>query len=255
MCRITRNCRLPSSTATRSKPPPTPCANGWSTTISWELLHNPRANIPASLNLVLSQARGSWLVCVDAHSTVGPSHVRSAVERLREGGWGGVGERKDGIGRTPAGDRCRGRQPVRHRQLHLPLRYQASGGSTAALRRLPGRPAAGIGRLGRAPRGQRGLRARLPAAQGRVPAAFRSVDLDHVALPAVRTNLFRQYYRFGKGKFDVARLHPTSMNPNISRRRPSSPTPLWLPALAPRRPGLAAAILAPYARSGYRFMT
>src|SRR5680860_297278 len=60
-----------------------------------ELLHNARPNIPSSLNLAVDTARGRWLVRVDAHSTVGPTHVRTAVQRLREGTWAAVGGRQD----------------------------------------------------------------------------------------------------------------------------------------------------------------
>src|SRR5215218_5141519 len=68
-----------------------------------ELVHNPRQTIPVALNVALARARGRWLVRMDAHSTVDPGYVSAAVARLREGCWGGVGGRKDGIGTTPAG--------------------------------------------------------------------------------------------------------------------------------------------------------
>src|SRR4051795_2459905 len=68
-----------------------------------ELLHNPRQITPVALNIALAHARGKWLVRMDAHSTVDPGYVSAAVARLREGHWGGVGGRKDGVGTTPAG--------------------------------------------------------------------------------------------------------------------------------------------------------
>ncbi len=68
-----------------------------------ELLTNPRAIIPVSLNLGLAAARGRWLVRIDAHSTVPSGYVRHVVSRLRGGECAGVGGRKDGVGRTPAG--------------------------------------------------------------------------------------------------------------------------------------------------------
>ena len=49
-----------------------------------ELVAHPRPGISGALNAGLAQARGRWLVRVDAHSTVGPSYVSLAVERLRE---------------------------------------------------------------------------------------------------------------------------------------------------------------------------
>ena len=68
-----------------------------------ELLHNPRQVIPAALNIALGAVRGRWVVRMDAHSTVDETYVGAAVARLREGRWGGVGGRKDGVGATPAG--------------------------------------------------------------------------------------------------------------------------------------------------------
>ncbi len=54
-----------------------------------ELLVNPRRTIPASLNLALRAARGSWLIRVDAHASVPPDYVRRLVHHLESGDWGG----------------------------------------------------------------------------------------------------------------------------------------------------------------------
>jgi succinoglycan biosynthesis protein ExoA len=67
-----------------------------------ELVDNPAGIIPVGLNLALARAKGAWFVRAAAHATVPPDYVRRAVGHLREG-WGGVGGRKDGVGRTPAG--------------------------------------------------------------------------------------------------------------------------------------------------------
>lgn len=66
------------------------------------LLDNPDAIIPMALNVALRAASGRWFIRVDAHATVPPRYVQRIVARLREG-WGGVGGRKDAVGRTPAG--------------------------------------------------------------------------------------------------------------------------------------------------------
>lgn len=68
-----------------------------------ELLHNPIGAIPRSLNLALEAAAGRFLVRVDAHSTIPQTYVRTAVGHLKSGPWGGVGGRKDAVGRTVAG--------------------------------------------------------------------------------------------------------------------------------------------------------
>ncbi len=67
------------------------------------LIPNPDRVIPKALNLALDRARGVYLVRVDAHATIPPEYVGVAVSLLSTGRWGGVGGRKDGVGRTPAG--------------------------------------------------------------------------------------------------------------------------------------------------------
>jgi succinoglycan biosynthesis protein ExoA len=68
-----------------------------------EVLDNPQRTIPHALNIALREARGRWLVRVDAHSTVPQGYVSRAVAHLRSGRWGGVGGRKDAVATTPAG--------------------------------------------------------------------------------------------------------------------------------------------------------
>ena len=50
-----------------------------------ELLHNPRAIVPISLNLAARAARGRWFVRIDAHATVPPDYVSTAVGHLFAG--------------------------------------------------------------------------------------------------------------------------------------------------------------------------
>ena len=117
-----------------------------------ELLHNDQRNIPSSLNLALDHARGEWLVRVDAHSTVGQGYVRKAVERLREGTWAGVGGRKDGVGRTPAGRAIAAAMGSRFGVGDSTYHYgtSAPGGRSPAVRRLPGRSGAQVSAVERA---------------------------------------------------------------------------------------------------------
>ncbi|WP_369140783.1 glycosyltransferase [Modestobacter versicolor] len=67
------------------------------------VLSNPRPSIPASLNMAVAAARGTWLVRVDAHSVIPPGYVERAVSRLAEGRWSGVGGRKTAVAQTAAG--------------------------------------------------------------------------------------------------------------------------------------------------------
>lgn len=214
-----------------------------------ELVSVDRPGIPTALNRGLAHARGRWLVRVDAHSTVPPTYVRTAVERLSEGRWAGVGGRKDGVGRTPSG-----------RAVAVAMSSRlAVGGSTyhygtraQEVDHLPfgAYPVALVRELG-------GWDEDLVANEDfeldhrlRSQGGHLLFDPDLVIAWHCRqsiADLFRQYRRYGRGKVDVARLHPGSLRP-----RHVAP-PLFVAylasaaALAARRPGLAQAMVAPYA--------
>jgi succinoglycan biosynthesis protein ExoA len=49
------------------------------------VLNNPSREIPQALNIGLGEARGEFIVRMDAHSMFPPDYVRCAVERLRKG--------------------------------------------------------------------------------------------------------------------------------------------------------------------------
>jgi cellulose synthase/poly-beta-1,6-N-acetylglucosamine synthase-like glycosyltransferase len=68
-----------------------------------ELVTNPDRVIPIALNLAVERARSRWLVRVDAHCRIPDDYVERVVAHLRTGEHGGVGGRKNGRGRTPAG--------------------------------------------------------------------------------------------------------------------------------------------------------
>jgi succinoglycan biosynthesis protein ExoA len=214
-----------------------------------ELVPNPRQTIPCALNLGLAQARGRWLVRMDAHSTVDPGYVGAAVTRLREGRWGGVGGRKDGIGTTPAG---------RAIAAALGSRFGVGGSlyhhgmSEQETDHIPfgAYPTDVVRRLG-------GWDERLLANEDfefdhRLRRSGATLLFDPGLTISWRSKqslgeLYRQYLRYGRGKVDVVRLHPGSL-----RARHLLP-PVLVPYLAAaavtglRRPGRAAAMVAPYA--------
>jgi succinoglycan biosynthesis protein ExoA len=214
-----------------------------------ELVHNPRQITPVALNVALAQARGPWLVRMDAHSVVDPGYVSAAIARLREGHWGGVGGRKDGNAATPAGraiaaalgSRFGVGGSVYHHGVapqevdHIPF----GAYPTELVRELHGWDE----RLKTNQDFEFDYRLRCSGARllfdPRLRIAWQSKE-------SIR-DLFQQYRRYGRGKVDVALLHPRSL-----RARHLLP-PLFVPYLgaaavvAVSRPGRGAAMVAPYA--------
>lgn len=214
-----------------------------------ELVSNPRRIIPVALNLAAQAARGRWLVRVDAHSSVEATYVSQAVARLSEGRWGGVGGRKDGVGQTTAG---RAIAAALGSRFGVGNSMYHHGTTAQEVDHIPfgSYPVALIRELG-------GWDEGLPANEDfefdyRLRQAGHRLLLDpeitikwhsRQSIP----DLFRQYYRYGQGKVDVAWKHPESM----SARHVLPPAFVAYVALAaaaslprPRRLGIA---LAPYA--------
>lgn len=213
-----------------------------------ELVHHDRRNIPSSLNLAVDHARGTWLVRVDAHSTIGPTYVSTAVDRLRQHEWAGVGGRKDGVGDTPAGRAIAvamaSRLGVGNSVYHFGTTAQEvdhlAFGAYAldVVREMGGWDETLTAnedfefdhRLGQA-----GHRLLFDPA----------LVIDWECRQSV-PDLFDQYRRYGRGKVDVARLHPGSLRP-----RHLVP-PLFVAyatlaaALGVRRPRWLVGMLAPY---------
>lgn len=213
-----------------------------------ELLHSPRRNIPTSLNLAVAQARGRWIVRVDAHSIVDPTYVRRAVEHLVTGAWGGVGGRKDGVGRTPGG---RAIAVAMGSRFGVGNSTYHHGTDVQEVDHIPfgAYPVELVRRLG-------GWDETLTANEDyefdyRVRQAGNRLLFD----PGMRIawhcrqsvpDLFRQYRRYGQGKVDVAVVHPGAM----SARHFLPPALVAYVVLsglvASRRPERALTMLAPY---------
>jgi succinoglycan biosynthesis protein ExoA len=214
-----------------------------------EVLHNPVGSIPRSLNLALQAASGRFLVRVDAHSTIPHDYVSKAVEHLLSGRWGGVGGRKDAVGRTTAGRAIAV-------ALGSPFGVGGSvyhhGTTTREVDHIPfgAYPTELVRRLG-------GWNERVLANED-YEFDYRLRQLGYRLLfdPTLRiewlcrqsiSDLFRQYRRYGRGKASVVRLHPSSV-----RIRHTLPPALVLALLgaallAPKRPIALGAVLVPYA--------
>jgi glycosyltransferase involved in cell wall biosynthesis len=178
-----------------------------------ELLTNPSGRIPVSLNLGLAAARGRWLVRVDAHSTVPPDYVRVLVGHLVSGRWGGVGGRKDGVAATRTG-----------RAIAAALGSRAGVGNSAYhYAELPQQtdhvpfgayPVRLLRELG-------GWDEDLEANEDyELDLRIRRDGHELLLDPAIRIRwrsketigaLAGQYRRYGRGKADVARKHPSSL--------------------------------------------
>jgi succinoglycan biosynthesis protein ExoA len=179
-----------------------------------EYLFNPDANIPMSLNLALSVAKGRWLVRIDAHSKVPPDYVSRAVQHLRTGKWGGVGGRKDGVGVTAAG---------RAIAAAMASRWAGSvyhyGTETRVVQHVPfgAYPTALVRELG-------GWDERIPANEDfefdyRVRKE-KGQDLLFDPLLVISwhcresiAELFHQYLRYGRGKARVLAMHHEAIEP------------------------------------------
>jgi succinoglycan biosynthesis protein ExoA len=214
------------------------------------VVENPDRLIPIGLNRALEAAEGEWLVRVDAHATIPPDYVGRAVTHLRDGGWGAVGGRKDGVGTTPAGRAVAaamasrfgvGGSTYHHGTEPREVDHVPFGAYPVALAR----------RLG-------GWDERLAVNQDfefdrRIREAGHRILFD----PALRidwhcrqrvADLFRQYRRYGRGKVTVMALHPASTR----LRHLAAPALVLglaasaLTGLATRRSRAAAAVV-PYA--------
>lgn len=212
------------------------------------LLDNPRQVIPTALNAALAAARGRWLIRVDAHATIPPDYVRIAVAHLSTGRYGAVGGRKDGVGTGPAGRAVAAAMGSRFGVGGSVYHY---GTTQCEVDHVPfgAYPVALLRSLG-------GWNEDLRVNQDfeldyRVRQAGHRIFFD----PALRIDwlsrqsvgeLFRQYHRYGRGKVDVALLHPASLRP----RHCAAPALVLLltaaAATARRRPATGLALAAPY---------
>jgi succinoglycan biosynthesis protein ExoA len=213
------------------------------------LLSKQGGGIPRCLNEGLRAARGRWIVRVDAHATVPPHYVDTLVGHLRTGRWGGVGGRKEGVaddavGRAIAaalGSRFGVGNSVYHYGAQLaPTDHIPFGAYPTALLRQVG-----------------GWDETLEANEDfELDYRLRRMGYELLFDPSVSIawrsrsdirSLFEQYRRYGRGKADVVRLHPESMQ----ARHAAAPALVALLAAAGpfsiRRPLVTAALVAPYA--------
>ncbi len=213
-----------------------------------QLLKNPDRTIPKALNLALRSARGTYLVRVDAHSTIPSDYVARVVEHLKTGEWGGVGGRKDAVGATAAGKATAvalgSRFGVGNSRYHHATRPQL-------VDHVPfgAYPTHLVRQLG-------GWDERLTANEDyefdyRVRRTGRPLLLDPRVRIAWRCresvgDLFRQYRRYGRGKAEVLSLHLASPSPRHLAAPGLVASWVTAAALLTRRPRLAVLVVSPY---------
>lgn len=214
-----------------------------------ELLSNPAGIIPVSLNLAVAAARAPWLVRIDAHATVPPNYVRTAVTHLQQGTWAGVGGRKDGNGVTPAGRAVAAVMASRFGVGNSAYHYATD---VQEVEHVPfgAYDVAVVRQLG-------GWDERLTVNQD-FEFDYRLRRAGHRLLfdPAMTIrwhcrqsvgDLFHQYFRYGRGKVRVAALHRDSLR----ARHLAAPMLVvsWLAGLAllAVSPWIGLALLLPYA--------
>ena len=214
-----------------------------------ELLSNPRGVIPVSLNLALNHAKGEWLVRVDAHARIPSDYVRLAAEHLMTGRYGGVGGRKDGVGRTPAGKAVAaamasrfgvGGSTYHHGTAVTEVEHVPFGAYPVALARALGGWDEGL-RVNQDFEFDHRVRQ-----AGHVILFDPALHIDWECRQSIRA-FARQYRRYGGGKVNVAIKHPSSLKP----RHLAAPALIVqcaavMGALLAGRPGRAAVLISPY---------
>ncbi len=212
------------------------------------LINNPGRTQPAAMNLGLAASSGTYLVRIDAHATVAPTYIASAVRHLSTGEWGGVGGRKDAVGFTPTGRAIAAVLGSRFGVGNSTYHYATSAQTvehipfgcyvTAAARELGG------------------WSEHFPVNEDfefdlRMRNSGRPLLLDPSMViawegrPTVRL-LARQYRRYGRAKSKVVLGHPSATSP----RHLAAPAVVAMLALAtliaPWRPKWSLALVAPY---------
>jgi succinoglycan biosynthesis protein ExoA len=213
-----------------------------------ELVANPTATIPSSMNLALTAAKGKWFVRVDAHSEVPPHYVAHAVDRLRTGRWGGVGGRKNGVGVTNAGRAIAAAMGSRFGVGNSLYHY---GTTPQLVDHIPfgAYPTDLLREMG-------GWDERL-AANEDFELDYRLTHKGHDLLfdPELViewecrqsiADLFRQYRRYGRAKVAVARLHPASVRPRHLAAPLLAATLAGAAILGVRKARLGSLVASPY---------
>jgi glycosyltransferase involved in cell wall biosynthesis len=178
------------------------------------ILRNPGRIVSRALNIGIDAARGEVIIRVDGHTVIAPDYVRRCVECLRATGADNVGGPQRFVGLTPMGRAI----AVAYRSpFGVPSRFTTSRRAEYADTVYMGAwPRAVFERVGRFDESliinqDYEHNYRIRKAGGRI---YLSPDIrsEYYGRQTLR-GLWRQFFRYGEGKFAVLAKHPTSTRP------------------------------------------
>ena len=177
------------------------------------ILRNRKRTIPSALNVALAAARGQFLVRLDGHARMEPGYIAACVEHLETGDWAGVGGRKSAVASSSFGKAVARAFASR---LGSGGSYYHFGTESREVEHVPfgAYPITIARKIG-------GWDESLLVNQDyEFDHRLRSTGGKILFTPEVQSlwycretigALSYQYYRYGRGKAAVARLHPDSV--------------------------------------------
>jgi cellulose synthase/poly-beta-1,6-N-acetylglucosamine synthase-like glycosyltransferase len=178
------------------------------------ILRNPGRIVSRALNIGIDAARGDVIIRVDGHTVIAPDYVRRCVECLRATGADNVGGPQRFIGLTSMG---RAMAVAYRSRFGVPSRFTVSRRAEYADTVYMGAwPRAVFERVGRFDESlavnqdyEHSYRIRKAGGRIYLTPEIRSEYYGRQTLGG----LWRQFFRYGEGKFVVLAKHPASARP------------------------------------------
>ncbi|MGH2877655.1 MAG: glycosyltransferase family 2 protein [Solirubrobacteraceae bacterium] len=178
------------------------------------VLDNPRQITSAGLNVGLSVARGEFVARMDAHALYPPAYLRTGVDRLRRGDAAAVSGPQIAVGRDPWSRRIATALStalgVGSSNFRRPVdrEVETDSGFTGLWRRETVMRYGGWDELAY-PNEDSELAARIRADGGRL-MLIPGMAAEYTPRNSI-ASLWRQYWRYGRGRGRTARLHRNSI--------------------------------------------